>query len=178
RGVLLNGVVHGVHPGAAGAVVVDGEPAADVDRVEPGGAEADEFRVDVGELGDGVLELADVAELAADVEVDEAEAVGHARGLELVGRAEDLADVQAELGAHAAGAGPLAGAARGGLDADADLRAHAVALALLEDQVELVLALDDGGDVAPELVREDARLDVLVVLEAVADDREVVPVEP
>ena len=42
---------------------------------------------------------------------------------------------------------------------------------------ELVLGLDDRRDIAPELVGEDAGLDVFVVFEAVADDGRVVAVD-
>ena len=44
----------------------------------------------------------------------------------------------------------------------------------LEDQPELGVLLDDRDDVAADLLRQHRRLDVLGVLEAVADDRRVV----
>jgi hypothetical protein len=57
-----------------------------------------------------------------------------------------------------------------GLDADADARADAVGLGVLDDEFEVAELLDDGDDVAAELGGEDDGLDELVVLEAVADD--------
>src|SRR6185437_6538684 len=66
-----------------------------------------------------------------------------------------------------------AGALAGELHADADARAHTVGLSVLEDQRQLVEVLDDRDDGAPELGRARHRLDVAVVLEAVAHDQAV-----
>src|SRR5262249_43202960 len=66
RGVLGDGVVDGRGPGGLGAVVVHAHAAADVDGAQTG-AQADHLGVDVGQLVDGVLQDADVVELAADV---------------------------------------------------------------------------------------------------------------
>ena len=52
------------------------EAAADIDHFEPG-AQALEFDVDPRQLDHGVLHVADVADLAADVEVQQLEAVEH-----------------------------------------------------------------------------------------------------
>ena len=67
-----------------------------------------------------------------------------------------------------------AAAARRQLDAEADLRPHADLLGILEDQAELGVLLDDRDDVAPDLLGQHRHLDELGVLEAVADDRDVV----
>ena len=56
------------------------------------------------------------------------------------------------------------------LHAHADARAHAVVVGVLEDQRQLVEVLDHRDDGAAELRGERHRLDVAVVLEAVADD--------
>ena len=69
---------------------------------------------------------------------------------------------------------PAAAAARGQLDAHANLRANADLFGRLQDQAELGVLLDDRDDVAPDLQREHRRLDELGVLEAVADDRRLV----
>ena len=45
---------------------------------------------------------------------------------------------------------------------------------MLQDQIELGVLLDDRNDVAADLLGVHRHLDVLVVLEAVADDRRVV----
>ncbi len=83
---------------------------------------------------------------------------------------EDLADEQAELGLLARRLAPAAGAFARELDAHADPRPHVVGARVLEDQAELAEVLDHRHDGAAELGGEDHRLDVAVVLEAVADD--------
>ena len=56
-----------------------------------------ELGVDVRELVDGVLDAADVLQLAARVAVHELQAVFHAVFLERAEELEDLGDEQAEL---------------------------------------------------------------------------------
>ena len=98
----------------------------------------------------------------------------HAERLELLEPAQDLGDGQAELRAIAARSLPAAAAARGELDAHADLRPDADLLRVLQDQPELGVLLDDRDDGAADLLRQHRHLDELGVLEAVADDRGVV----
>ena len=61
------------------------------------GTEAVQFGVDAGRLGQRVLELADVGDLAADVEVDQLQAIGHVALLEVVEQLEHLGERQAEF---------------------------------------------------------------------------------
>src|SRR6185503_8518684 len=101
----------------------------------------------------------------------ELEAAAHAALLEVLHGVDDLGNGQAELAAVAGRLAPAAGAGGGELDADAEARLDAVALAVLGDEQQLGNALDDDEDVAAELARQHGAFDVLVVLEAVADDR-------
>ena len=96
------------------------------------------------------------------------------RDLQLLEAAEHFGDRQAELRAVAARALPAAAAARGQLDAHADLRPDADLLGVLQDQPQLGVLLDDRDDVAADLLGQHRHLDELGVLEAVADDRRVV----
>ena len=121
-GVFLKAVVDAGAEVGLGAVVVDAEAAADVDVLEAR-AEALQFGVDADQLDDGVLDVADVVDLAAEVEVEQVEAVAHAVVAEVFQGVDDFADEQAELGAHAAGLFPAAGALGGELHAHADARA-------------------------------------------------------
>ncbi len=121
-----------------------------------------------------VLDDADVRDLAAEMEVEQLEAVGHAAPLQLVEPLKDLGDGQAELRPVAGRSLPASAAARGQLHAHPDVRPDADLLRVLEDQVQLGELLDDRDDVAAHLLGEHHGLDVLGVLEAVAHDRRVV----
>ncbi len=132
----------------------------------------DQLGVDVGQLADRVLDAADVVKLAPGVAVHELQAVLAGRAPRSARRARCTSvDEQAELRLGAGRVAPASGALAGELDAHADPRPHVVALGVLEDQVELVELLDHRNDRPAELAGEDHALDVVVVLEAVADDQ-------
>ena len=169
-GVFLERVVDRRFEVGLAAVVVDAESAADVEVLDAG-TDAGQLDVDAGGLVDGVLDVADVGDLAAEVEVDQLQAVGHAALLEVVDRFEHLGQGQAELAAEAGRVLPAAGAARGQLDAHADDRTDLPLLGVADDGLQLGELLDDGDDVLADLAGQDGHLDELVVLEAVADDR-------
>ena len=122
----------------------------------------------------GVLDVADIVDLAAQVEVQQVHAVAHAVLAEVFQGIDDFVDEQAELGAHAARLFPAARALGGELHAHADRRLDVVQLGVFDDQFQLAELLDDGDDVLADLGREDDGFDELIVLEAVADDRRVV----
>jgi hypothetical protein len=172
-GVLLERVVHARLEVGLRPVVVHAQAAAHVDELEAG-AFLHQFRVDARRLVERALDDADVRDLAAEVEVQELEAVLHAVGLEFLQTLADLGDREAELRAVPARRLPAAAATRGQLHAHADLRPHADLLRVLENQAELRVLLDDRDDLAAHLERQHRHLDELGVLEAVADDRRVV----
>ena len=87
--------------------------------MQPGARRA-QLDVDARRFVDRALDLADVGDLAAQVEVQQLQAVVHARALQLLERSQHFGDGQAELGAVAAGRLPAARAAAGQLDAHAD----------------------------------------------------------
>jgi hypothetical protein len=84
--------------------------------------------------------------------------------------------VSPNLGPISPGELPAARPSRRELDADSEGGSHLELLRVPEDQLELVELLHDGDDRLPDLLREDDHLDVVVVLEAVADDRHVAAV--
>ena len=124
----------------------------------------------MGELVHGILDAADVLQLAAGVAVHELQAVLHAGFAQHAEQLEDLGDEQAELGFLARRLAPAARALARELDAHADARPHVVVARMLQDQLQLAEILDHRDDRAAELRGEDHGLDVAVVLEAVADD--------
>ena len=172
-GVFLERVVGARLEVGLRAVVVDAQAAADVEVLEPR-ARLDQLGIDAGRLVERPLDDADVGDLAAEVEVQELEAVLHAAALELFQPTEDLGDGEPELRAIAARALPAPAAARGELHPHAYLRPDANLLGVLQNQPELGVLLDDGDHVAPDLLGQHRHLDELGVLEAVADDGRVV----
>ncbi len=167
--VLVDRVVHRRFEVRAAAVVVDAEPAADVDVLHAGAHQL-ELGVDVRQLVDRILDAADVLQLAAGMAVNQLQAVEHLVLAQRVDQLEDLADEQPELRFLAGRVAPAPGAFARQLDAHADARAHLVLVRVAQHQLELVEILDDRNDGAAELGREDHGLDIAVVLEAVADD--------
>ena len=122
------------------------------------------------ELVDGVLDAADVLQLAARMAVHELQAVEHAFLAQDLHRLEDLGDEQAELGFVAGRVAPLARAFAREFHAHADARPHVVFLGDAQDGRQLAEVLDHRDDGAAELGGDDHRFEVAVVLEAVADD--------
>ncbi len=168
-GVLVDRVVHRRFEVRAAAVVVDAEPAADVDVLHAGAHQL-ELGVHVRQLVDRILDAADVLQLAARMAVHELQAIEHLVLAQRIDQLEDLADEQPELGFLAGGVAPAPGAFARQLDAHADARAHLVLVRVPQHQPQLVEVLDHRDDRAAELGREDHGFDVAVVLEAVADD--------
>ena len=122
------------------------------------------------QLVDGVLDAADVLQLAARMAVHELQAVEHVLLAQDLDRLEDFGDEQAELRLVAGRFAPLARAFAGELHAHADARAHVVFLGDAQDGRQLAEVLDHRDDGAAELGGDDHRFEIAVVLEAVADD--------
>ena len=171
--IFLNGVVdRALGIAGAGAVVIDAEASAAVDEldVEAHGVELHEK---LRGLSQRRLDAAYLGDLAADVEVDELEAVLHAAPLEHLGGLEELAGVEAELAGVAAALFPFAGARGGELDADAYLGPHLERAGGLEDALQLVELLGHEEHLLAHLLRQQRQFDVALILVAVADDKAV-----
>jgi len=124
----------------------------------------------VGKLVDGSLDIADLSDLAPDVEVDHIEAVGHPVLPEVLNGVEEFGHTEPEFGAHPARAFPAAGALCARLGANPDAGSHVVLFRVADDPLEVTEALNYGDDVPTELGGQDHGLDELAVLESVADD--------
>ena len=124
----------------------------------------------MGQFVDGVLDPADVLELASRMAVHQLQAVEHVAFLEQRMEVQDLADEQPELGFLSRRFAPAPGALARELHPYADLRPHPVALGVLQNQMNLFVILDHRDDGAAELGGQDHRFDVGVVFEAVAHD--------
>ena len=171
--ILLYRVVHAaLARRGARAVVVDAQAAAYVDKLDVE-AHVLELYVELRSLFQGVLDAAYFGYLAADVEVNELEAVGHFGSFEKIECVEQFAGVEAELAAVAAALFPLAAARAGQLDADADVGANLQPFRNVGDEFQFVHLLDHEEDAASHLLGQQRQFDVVFVLVAVADDERV-----
>ena len=168
-GVFLERVVDARFEIGLRAVVVDAEAPADV-QIAQTGAGPPQLHVHAGGLDDRALDVPDVGDLAAEVEVQQLEAVGHVTGFQLIQGAQRLGSRQPELGAVAARGAPAPRSAAGQLEAHPDHGTHPDAARVIDDQAQLGEFFDDRDDLPANLVGQHHHLDVLVVLEAVADD--------
>src|SRR5262245_38283698 len=168
-GVLLQGVVDRRLEIGLRAVVINAEAAADVDVLDARSGPV-QLGVDACDLGQGTLDAADVGDLAAEVEVDQLQAVAQVSLLEVFQRLQCLGQGQAELGPIAGTGAPAPRASRRQLDADADDRADLPHLGIANNQLQLRELLDDGDDLLADLAGQNRHLDELIVLETVADD--------
>jgi hypothetical protein len=172
-GVLLQGVVDAGFEIGLRAVVIDAQPAAHVQVLQPG-AGARQIYVHADGFVHRALDLADIGDLAAQVEVQQVEAVAHAEFFQFLQRAHRLGGRKSELRAVSARGFPAPRPAAGQLDAQADGRPHAHALAIFQDQVQFGVFFHYRDNLAAQFLGEHGHLDVFIVLEAVADDRGVV----
>ncbi len=172
-GILLDGVVDGREIAGLGAVVINTQASADVEELDADTHLA-HFAVDAGPFDQGGLDLVDLGDLAADVGVEQLDALQHAVFLQKPDGGDDLGHAQAELGVVAAGGGPFAGPLGGELYPDAQFGHDAGLLCQLDDLFQFEELLDDDGDVVADLGGVENRLDVFGILVAVADDRQAV----
>ena len=172
-GVFLQAVIHARLEVRLRAVVIHPQAAAHVEILEPR-PPFHEFRVDPRSLVEGHLDVADVRDLAALVEMQQLQAVFHPLGGEQFEPFHQFARRQAELAAKAARRLPAAAAARGEFHPHADPRTHAELFRVFEHHVQLGKPLHDRDDMPADLLCEHRRLDELGILEAVADDGRVV----
>ena len=167
--VLLHGVVHARRDRGARAVVVDAEPAADID-VADAHARRVQLRVEARDLLQPGLDVADVGDLGAEVEVDELEDLEAVGVAQLVDDSNELARAESELRLLAAALRPAPMALGGQLDAHARLRRHAHLVGNTQQHIELTFLLDDDEHLVAELLAHEGEAHELLVLVAVADD--------
>ncbi len=168
--ILAHGIVDRAEAARASAFVVDAQAAADVNGID-GRAQAQQALVEAGAFTQAELDVADVGDLRAQVEMHQLQA-GQRTGLaQALHHGEHLAGGETELGLLAAGVLPLAHAHRGQAGTQADTRGDAEILGLLEDQRQLGELFHHQVDAMAELLAHQRQADVLAVLVAVADDQ-------
>src|SRR5271155_1634849 len=102
-----------------------------------------------------MFDVADVVDLAAQVEVEQVQAIAHAGPAKIFQSFDHLGDKQAELAAYATGLLPASRALGGQLHAHADARFDVVQLGVFDDQLQLAEFLYDGDDVLTDFGRQD-----------------------
>ena len=112
--------------------------------------------------------MADACHLAADVEVYQAQAILYVIFLKNLKSLEQFARCEAELTCVAAALLPLAAAFRCKFDADTDVGAHTHALANLCNALQFVEFLHHKENAASHLLCQQGKLNVTVVLVAIA----------
>ena len=167
-GVLRDGVVHRAAEGGLAAVVVHAEAAAHVE-VADGHPHLPQLGVDARGLLHGRLDLADIRDLAADVEVQLDHAVQQIALLQHLDGVQDFAGREAEFGVIPGAGLPLAGALGIELGAQADEGLDLELLGHLEDQRQLGHLLDGDDHLASGLAGQQGHADEGFVLVAVAE---------
>jgi hypothetical protein len=100
-GVFLERVVHARFEVRLRAVVIDAESAADV-HITEARARALQFDIHASSFHHRGLDLTDVRDLAAEVEMQKLEAIFHARGLQFIEGAQRFGHGESELRSVAA----------------------------------------------------------------------------
>ncbi len=167
--VLVERVIHARLEIGSRAVVVDPQPAADIQQFEPRSPLV-QVDIDSGRLVDCRLHLTDVGDLASQVEMQQFEAVGHAARFQFLQTGQQLADGQPELAAISSRRLPPSAPTRCELDPHADTGTHADFFGVLQDERQFGVLLHDRNDLATQLLGQHCHFDELGVLEAVADD--------
>src|SRR5207248_776934 len=151
------------------AVVIHSEAAAHIEELHAG-TDPRQFDINTSGLGQRILDVADVGDLAAEVKMDKLQAIGKIALFQVVYGFEDLRQCQAEFRPETGTGAPATRAACHQLDAYAhhgsDLQLGGVA----NDRFKLGELFDDGNDLLADLAGKHSHLDELVILEAIADD--------
>ena len=176
RAVLVQRVVLAVFVVGLGAVVIDGQAAAEI-QVAECGAFLDQVDIVAAGLEHAAADVADIGDLRAEVVVQQLQAVEHVVLAQRVHEFHDLRGREAEQAAVTAALVPVAADLGGELHAQAEDRLHADAARALEDHRELGRRLDHEDAAVAELQRLQGERDELLVLVAVADDMAGVGVE-
>src|SRR5260221_11828510 len=151
------------------AVVIHTESAADV-HMRDVHAELAQLGVKARHLLEARLDVADVGDLRAEVEVDELHDVEAARCAKTLHGLHELRGVESELGLLTAALLPSPESGGRQLDSDAGRGRDTELLRRGEQHVDLAQLLDDDEYLMSELLAHERQAHELVVLVPVADD--------
>ena len=169
-GVVLQGVVGGGGTGGAAAVVVDAQAAPHVE-IAHRRPQARQFGVDLASLLQGVFEHGDVVDLAADVEVQQAQLTEQVGGPQGLHAGEQIRHREPKLGPLPHRAAPAPRTAGRELGADAEQGGGTEFAAGGDDPPHLIGLLDHHHRLTAQAPGQDRRFDVALVFIAVADQQ-------
>src|SRR5205823_1663030 len=156
-------------------VVIDAQAAADVE-VARLGPDSRQLHENPGRLRQGAFDVANVSDLASQVEMDQLEAIGQLAFLQVIKGLKHFRQGQTEFGAEPGAVLPPPRSPRRQFDPHSDQRLDVQLLRIADDRLQLAEFFDDRNDLLADLASQDGHLDEFVVFEAVADDRHLQPV--
>ena len=168
-GVLGEAVVRGAVALGTGALVVHTQAAAHVHHLDLG-AKTAQLGVEAAALADAALDVADVGDLGAQVEVQQLQAVQLAEAAQTLHQRQDLGGGEAELGHGTAARFPHAGAGGRQTGAHPDVGLDVETSRLVEHHFQLGGLLHHDVDLVAHQVAQEGVADVFAVLVTVADD--------
>jgi hypothetical protein len=168
--VFLQRVVHARLRCRARAIVIDPQSPADID-VRDVDTHAAQLRVVASDLLQARLDVPDVGDLRAKVEMNELEDVETADGFQLVYEPNELRGAETELRLLAAAPCPPARAFGVELDAHTGGRVHSELVGYLEQHIHLAQLLEHDENLVSELLPHEGEPHELLVLVAVAHDQ-------
>ena len=168
-GVFEHAVVHGAAAARTGTLIVHAQAAADVYGTN-GRTQLMQLRVETGTFFQAGLDIADVGNLGAQMEVKQLEAVQGTCLAQCLHHVQNLACGQAELGLLTTGVLPVALANGSQPRAHANQRRYTKAFGFFQDQRQLGLLLHNNKYPVPEFLANQGQADVLAVFIAVADN--------
>ena len=171
--IFLDAVVDAAFAVAAAcAVIVDTQSAAAVHKLDVE-AHGMELYVKLCRLAEGCADAAYLGNLAADMEMNQFQAVAQAHLIEQLQGHEQFGGVEAELAGIAAALAPFSCAAAGQFDADAQVGAHTQLLCRFGDNLHLGQFFHYQEHTFAHLLGQKGQLDEVLVLVPVADDEAV-----
>ena len=167
-GVIRQVVVHRAVGAGVGAFVVHAQTAAHVHGIQ-GGAQLAQFHIVAGRFAHARLDVLDVGDLRAQVEMQHAHAVQPARPAAVLHRLDQLRRTETELGLFAAGVLPVALADAHQAHPQTDARRHLKRPRFLQQHGQLGELFHHDLHLEAELLAHQRQAQVFTVLVAVAD---------
>ena len=167
--IFFQRIVHAGFKVRLGTVVVNSEATTHVKVFQPSAATG-ELGIDASCFIEGRFDLTDIRDLAAQMEMQQREAVFHPTLLEFIKSHQNFVGSQTELRTIPARGLPTACSSRRQFHSHSDLRSDIEFLCVLQNQFQFRVLFYDRNYVPANLLSQQRHFDELGVLETVADD--------